>query len=248
MFDKSFNLLFNKHNGSSTVRYMFPILLSILAILGASVITSSNVSYIKLNTTESAVVSGQQFSIDIYAYGHVPVNALDVSIEFQPDSVEIIGIDTGRSVLTVWTQEPIIKGNLIVFGGGTYRRGFVGEHLIATVKVKAKYTGQTEFSIKNAQLLAGDGKGTPVALNSDLSITKKTFIIYDQSADPTKITADITVRINADIDGDGKVTLRDVSSFMAAWYSKSDVYDFNDDNRMNFIDFSIILARSFLGN
>lgn len=249
----NFNRLFKTKSatpvsGAKTVKFMFPVILSILAILGASAITSTNLSYIKLSTDNSIVVSGQEFSIDVYAYAHIPVNAIDVSIQFEPNTVDIIGIDTGRSVLTVWTQDPVIKGNQILFGGGTYRRGFIGEHLVATINVRAKYTGKTEFFVKNAQLLAGDGKGTPVSVDSNTDKTKKSIIIYDQNTDPTVIKANIGVKISADIDGDGKVTLRDISSFMSAWYSKSELYDFNNDNKMNFIDFSIILAKSFSNN
>lgn len=193
-------------------------------------------------------MTGELFSIDVYAYAHVPVNALDVKIDFQPGSVEITGVDKGQSVLTIWTQEPKIENSTISFGGGTYRRGFVGEHLVATINVKALYSGKTEFTIKEVNLLAGDGKGTPVAISSDADMVKQSFIIYDQNSDPAEISAELGLKINADIDGDGKVTLRDISSFMAAWYSGSQVYDFNNDKEMNFIDFSIILAKSFFAS
>jgi hypothetical protein len=192
-------------------------------------------------------MSGEEFSIDIVAYAHIPVNALDISIGFLAEAVEITGVDIGQSVLTVWTKEPVISGNTIALSGGTYRRGFIGEHKVATINVKAIKSGRTEFIVKTAQLLAGDGQGTPVSVsvNSDKSV--KSFIIYDQDEDPSKISAALEVAISTDIDNDGQVTLRDISSFMSAWYDGSKTYDFNSDNRMNFIDFSIILARSFLG-
>lgn len=233
---------------SKTVRYMFPVVFSALAIFGASVITSNDSSYLKLTPSKTMVMSGETFSIDVFAYAHVPVNALDVKIEFLPGSVEITGIDKGQSVLTIWTEEPKIEKSTISFGGGTYRRGFIGEHLVATINVKALYSGKTEFTIKEANLLAGDGKGTPVTVSSKTEMIKQSFIIYDQNSDPGQISAELGLKINADIDGDGKVNLRDISSFMAAWYSGSQVYDFNEDSKMNFIDFSIILAKSFFSS
>jgi len=54
--------------------------------------------------------------------------------------------------------------------------------------------------------------------------------------------------VNPDLDNDGKVTLKDVSIFMSNWHSKAVIYDFNGDGRMNFIDFSIILARAFFSS
>ena len=76
--------------------------------------------------------------------------------------VEVLAVDKGQSVLSIWTQEPKITNNSILISGGTYRRGFIGEHLVATIKARAKFTGKTEFIVEDAKLLEGDGKGTPV--------------------------------------------------------------------------------------
>lgn len=223
---------------------MFPVFLGLAAIFGASVITSNNDSYVKLSPSKTVVMSGEQFYIEVYAFAHVPVNALDIELQFDPNSLDILSVDKGQSVLTIWSEEPKVQNNIISFGGGTFRRGFVGEHLLATIKVKAKKNGQTEFLIKNANFLAGDGKGTPVSMAKDQVEAKQSFVIYNQGDDPTKITADLGVNINADIDGDGSVTLKDVSTFMSAWFDGTKKFDFNGDNKMNFVDFSIILAKT----
>ncbi len=230
---------------TSTIKYMFPLVLGFFAMLGASVISTEE-SYIRLEPSQTAVMKGERFSIDIYASAHVPVNAIDITIDFSPDKVEIISVDKGLSVLNIWTQEPKIENSSITLGGGTFRRGFVGEHLVATIKAEAKFNGMTEFLVRDAELLAGDGKGTPVAVSGTGEASKTSFYIYDQNEDPASISANLGISINADIDGDGKVTLRDISSFLSAWGGKSVTYDFNSDGKMNFIDFSIILAKSFI--
>ena len=227
-----------------TVKYMFPLVLGFVAVLSAAVINTSS-SYIRLEPSQSEVMAGDRFSIDVYASAHVPVNALDIEIEYLPDVVTVLSIDKAQSVLTIWTEEPVIGTKTITLSGGTFRRGFVGEHLVATIKVEAKSSGQTEFMVSQAQLLAGDGKGTPVAVTGTGDASRTSFYIYDQDEDPAKISANLDLRINPDIDGDGNVSLRDISSFMSAWHSRQGNYDFNSDGRMNFIDFSIILAKSF---
>jgi hypothetical protein len=156
----------------------------------------------------------------------------------------VLGVDKGQSVLTIWTEEPSVSGGSITLAGGTFRRGFIGEHLIATINLMAKDDGVTELFVQEAALLAGDGKGTPVTLSQNEE-RKQSFIIYNQGEDPERLQATLGVVISADIDKDGVVTLKDISSFMAAWYSGDTLYDFNNDQKMNFIDFSIILARSF---
>jgi hypothetical protein len=227
-----------------TVKYMFPLVFGFAAVLAASVI-SSDTSYIKLVPSTTTVLTGERFTIEVYASAHVPVNALDITINFASDKVEIVSVDKAQSVLTVWTEEPTITNNTIKFGGGTFRRGFVGEHLVATIKVRAKQTGQTEFMVSDAQLLAGDGMGSVVKVSKSGPDSRTSFYIYDQNTDPAEISAKVGLNINADIDGDGRVTLKDISVFMSAWHSKSVIYDFNRDGKMNFVDFSIILARSF---
>lgn len=229
----------------TNIRFMFPLFLGTLAIFGASVI-STDKSYIKLVPSQVNVLAGDRFNIQIYASAHVPVNALDITIDFIPGAIEIIGVDKEQSVLTIWTQEPVISTNSIKLSGGTFQKGFVGEHLIATIKAKANTAGQTEFVVSDANLLAGDGKGTPVAVKTTGSDSKTSFVIYDQDADPSELKTKLGVVINTDINGDGKVTLTDISAFMASWRSEETTYDFNSDGRMNFVDFSIILAKSFL--
>lgn len=227
-----------------TVRPMFPLVFGLLAFLGAAVVGSES-SYIKLVPSTTAVLAGERFSIDIYANAHVPVNALDLTISYLPEAVEVLSVDKAQSVLTIWTKEPTINDRTITLSGGTFRKGFIGEHLVATIKVEAKYTGNTEFLVSNAELLAGDGLGTPVKVSGTGDASKQTFYIYDENEDPAKITANLGINITADIDGDGEVTLRDVSAFMVSWSNRDKTYDFNSDGRMNFVDFSIILAKSF---
>jgi hypothetical protein len=237
--------VFNTQNG--TVRTMFSLsFLGALLFLGAAAITSNNVSYIRLVTDQTVIEAGQQFSLDVYAYAHVPVNAIDITLRFEEDAVEVIGVDKGQSVLTIWTQEPVIEKDRVILRGGTFRKGFIGEHKIATVNLQAKQTGKSEFFAANVMLLAGDGKGTPVSV-AEADDSSVSLYVYDENTSPENIGVDVKISIITDIDGDGKVSLKDVSSFMGAWSSKTHVYDFNGDGKMSFRDFSIILADAFFG-
>lgn len=230
---------------NTTVRLMFPVVFSFLAFLGAVTISSDR-SYVRLEVSETTVITGEAFTIDVYAYATVPVNAVDVEIDYSADKIEILSVDKGRSVLTIWTEEPVISTSKITFAGGTFKRGFVGEHIVATIEARAKFTGQTELSVDSVELLAGDGKGTPVAVDTKNPTTKASFYIYDEDNSPESIKAALGININPDINNDGRVSMSDVSIFMSAWTSSGrGTFDFNDDGKMNFVDFSIILAKSF---
>ncbi|MCA9358769.1 hypothetical protein KC926_01030 [Candidatus Kaiserbacteria bacterium] len=223
---------------------MFPALLTFATILGAAAVSNSGVSYVRLATSASTVEAGQRFTIDVYASAHVPVNAVDITLQFESNAVQVLAVDRGQSVLTIWTQDPIIKDDRVILRGGTYRKGFIGEHKIASIDLKAKVTGQNSFSATSVVLLAGDGKGTSVSVKESDS-SKVSLYVYDENTNLDSIGVNVAVKIVTDINGDGKVSLSDISAFMAAWNDKKIKYDFNGDGQMTFRDFSIILADFF---
>ena len=240
-----FATYFSLKRSSSTVRYMFPAVATFAALLGAAVITSDNASFVRLETSDRAVEAGERFTLEVYANASVPVNAVDITLAFDKNAVKVVEVDRGQSVLTIWTEDPIIKSNKVVLSGGTFRKGFLGEHLIATIDLEALNTGQGSFSASNVMFLAGDGSGSAVSVTQTNDSTVS-FFVYDENTDPSEIALNVQVKIVTDINGDGKVTLADISAFMAAWNSKNGFYDFNNDGKMSFRDFSIILADFFL--
>lgn len=226
-----------------TVHYAFSMLFFVAAAVGMASVVGSKASYITLTTPNPLVEAGETFSVKVAAFAHTPVNALNLTITFPPEMVEILGVDRGESVITLWTEDPKIVGNSVTLSGGTYRNGFVGEHHIATINVRAKKTGQATFITDKVELLAGDGKGTKVG--ADLSASKLNLKITSEA--PSTLDSKAILVIVTDINSDGKVGLDDISSFMGAWATKSEKYDFNNDGEMTFRDFSIILAEFFSG-
>jgi hypothetical protein len=228
-----------------TVRYMFPAIVSVVAVLGAAVATTTpEMSYVRLQVSDSVVEAGSRITLEVYAYAHEPVNAVDITLHFDEDVVEVLEIDRGQSVLTIWTEDPKAENGTVLLRGGTYRKGFVNEHLIASIDLRAKIAGEGSFSAEDVMLLAGDGAGTPVT-TAEADDSSLSLYVYDESSTPDSIDISLEVQVVTDLDGDGNVSLKDVSAFMGAWHSKSRVYDFNNDGRMTFRDFSIILADVF---
>jgi len=238
-------------NKSRTVRFAFPMLFIFAALMGASIIDSETQSFIHINSSQSSVRSGESFEIDVYVSAHIPVNAVDIMLAFPRSQVEIMGIDTGESVITLWTEEPFVKNNEVVLRGGTFRKGFKGDHLIATINAKAKTSGLAVFEISDSLLLAGDGSGSKVTTSNSGQESAQLYIANEDgtflSTDDGNagLSGEVSIRIVTDIDGDGKVTLGDLSRFMTAWSSKAEVFDFSGDGRMTFKDFGIILADAF---
>ena len=228
-------------NSSRTVRFAFPLLFVAASFLGAAALLHDGQSYIRVESTTQSVTAGETFEIKVFAGAHVPVNAVDIAVMFPENQIKINTIDTGESVITIWTQDPFVDGNKVIMRGGTFRRGFIGEHEIATINATAIESGRADFSVGDTTLLAGDGSGSEVAVTEagDESVT-----LFVANTDGT-IGGDVEIAITTDINGDGGVGLDDVSSFMSAWRDQNVFYDFNKDRKMNFTDFAIILSDSF---
>ena len=244
MFEKLWKLFFPAYTGKQfkTVKYAFPVV--VLAALFASLaaVVSENSSYISISTNVTSVSRDQEFFIDVSVTAHVPVNAVDLELAYPENKLTIVGIDTGTSVITLWTEEPYVKDGKIYLRGGTFRKGFIGEHTIARIKVRAVESGSARIFIDKTTLVAGDGKGTEVAVSeSDNKNEVKISILSSEGV----LSGKATISLITDTDGDGDVDLGDISAFMAAWFSQSKTFDFDNDGRMTCKDFSILLSDSF---
>ena len=153
-----------------------------------------------------------------------------------------MGIDTGTSVITLWTEEPYFKNGKIYLRGGTFRKGFIGEHTLAHIKVRAIEAGNARIFVDKTTLVAGDGKGTEVeASNDDGQNEVKIAVMSSEGV----LSGKATISLITDTNGDGDVDLSDISAFMSAWFTKTKTFDFDGDGRMTLKDFSVLLSDSF---
>lgn len=240
-----------RRNQSRTVRYAFPVVLGALVLLSAATITSLETTTIEVEPSANNVRAGDVLNLDVYVSASEPVNAVDIELSIPSSQLKVTGIDTGESVITLWTDEPYEEDGVVYLRGGTFRRGFLGKHLIATVNAKAVNTGLAYVNVSESLLLAGDGTGSEVTSSPTDANAVKLYIANEQGQlvgltdSAGTFEGSVEIRIVTDIDGDGDVSINDLSRFMAAWHSKSVIYDFSGDGKMTFRDFAIILADSF---
>ncbi len=230
------------HAHYDTVRYAFPVVFVAAIIASLASIVAHDQSYVSIMTDVDTVTRDQEFFIDVDVSAHVPINAIDLQISYPENTVAIDGIDTGQSVITLWTEEPYARDGVIYLRGGTFRKGFVGEHTIARIRARALEAGEARLLISSTALVAGDGKGTAVAAGNTGSNSVRIMVVGDTG----KITGEALIAVITDANGDGTVNFADITLFMSAWFTQSRLYDFNNDGRMTFRDFSILLADSFL--
>ncbi len=231
------------HAHYETVRYAFPVVFVAAFVASIAAVIASNQSFVTVETSATTVARDQEFFIEVSVSAHVPVNAIDLQISYPEDIVAIEGIDTGRSVITLWTEEPYAKNGTVYLRGGTFRQGFVGEHEIARIRVRALASGEAQLSVRESELVAGDGRGTVVTTSRTEAKNAVQIMVV---GDTGTITGEVMIAVITDANGDGQVNLADITLFMSAWFTREKLYDFNDDGRMTIKDFSILLADSFL--
>jgi hypothetical protein len=226
-----------------TVRFAFPLLFAFATFLGLASIVSTSASAIELELKTTVVNKNSDFQIDVYATALVPVNAVNIAIDYSADLIEVLGIDKGQSVITLWTEDPKATNGVITLTGGTYRKGFIGKHLIATINARAKVDGKANFVVKKAELYAGDGKASAVLTKLDNG--RADIMVTSQPVQSNSGIADqksISVYVVTDIDHDGAVSMADITTFMKNWFTRSALYDFNNDGLMTINDLSILLS------
>lgn len=233
---------------SRTVRFAFPIVLVGAAVLMASVASVNEQPVVLLEVSPTQVEIGESAQLDIRINTAKSINALTIIINAPTDRVLMDSIRLSDSVITLWTEEPQIKDGKIILRGGTFRRGFVGEHTIAQVDFTPSSAGPFSFTADNIELIAGDGQGTVIRPEAEMVRSDTVYAFSPESAELSatdKSRFEEAIRKQLQIATDRAVGLRDVSRFMSAWTSKSTVYDFDGDGSMTFRDFAILLAYSF---
>lgn len=244
MFNKLIALLFPRasHLQIRTVRYAFPVVVASSLVFALASIIGTNQSYITISANTDTVSEGEVFYIDVKVNAHIPVNAIDVVLDYPTDEINVTSVDTGTSVITLWTEQPYAKDGKIYLRGGTFRKGFVGLHTVARIKAVGTKSGSAKFYVADSVLVAGDGKGTNVPVTEDDE--ENTFVIAINPVDG-KIKDKRALVLISDLNGDGDVDMSDITSFMKSWFIKDKTYDLNGDGKMTFRDFSILLAQSF---
>lgn len=93
------------------------------------------------------------------------INAADARIRFNPGQVAVVGVSQAGSIFNLWTEDPAIVGNDVVFSGGA-PRGYSGSGgTLVTLTLRATSAGTGRLTFQNGSALAADGMGSNVLAN-----------------------------------------------------------------------------------
>ena len=193
---------------------------------------------------------GETFVVALKVKSSVPVNVFSGEISFDNEVISVESIDYNTSIANLWAERPWYSngdGTLNFIGGTTARGGFTGDDTIVLVTFMTIAEGEAKIEISEVRILAHDGLGTEVTLNTPIdAIFTVDDTVLDSSTVVKKNNIDSSFTVvselpNPDLNGDGRVNFKDVSIFMLNMLGNDPKYDLNGDGAVNSDDLSILL-------
>lgn len=93
------------------------------------------------------------------------INAVQSTLQFSTELLEVVKVSKQSSIVTLWTQEPSVSsgGDSVQFGGIIPNPGFTGNGgRVLAVTFRGKQRGEARVALTDASVLANDGLGTQV--------------------------------------------------------------------------------------
>jgi hypothetical protein len=111
------------------------------------------------------VSAGSSISVSVMLdSGGEAVNTAEGSLVFPSDLFDVVSVDAGSSIMSIWIQAPAYGGGSeIAFNGGIPSPGYAGSAgKIFSVVLRARAAGAAALSIAGGSVRANDGLGTDV--------------------------------------------------------------------------------------
>jgi len=226
---------------------------SLLAAATSSLTRSPAVMYFTPYGS-SSLPTGDTTDIDININAKVPINAIGATIKYPAEVLEIVGVNKEKSFFDLWTEDTVIKedsGEVHFSGGTTMLGGLTGTGTVLTLSVRAKKDsrgGDAKITVENLQVLASDGQGTTLdssARSFSYTILQKTPETAPEASGAAPAPRpDIPRAPNADFDGNGSVTIVDMSILTVHMVMAYDPrYDLDTNGTIGLSDLSILFSR-----
>lgn len=152
---------------------MFMAVLGILPLAGrgqeASVAAPH--AFIYFTPSNRTVLAGNTFTVNLMAGtgpvdaesggGAFAINAVELTVRFPAELLEVAKLDKSGSILTLWVREPYAQSGVIRMTGGLPSPGYVGTGKLLTILFRARTVGVARVLIDGgaSTVLANDGQG-----------------------------------------------------------------------------------------
>jgi hypothetical protein len=155
------------------------ILLKVIALFGGTIAAlffaifvshAAEAAILSVNPSSGSFNVGDTFTAGIYldTQGET-INAIETSLSFSPDKLQIVSPSSGNSIISIYTTPPRfnnLTGRLDIAGGITGGAN-VKSGLVATITFRVKSVGNASLRfLDNSKVLLHDGQGTNVLRNT----------------------------------------------------------------------------------
>lgn len=203
----------------------------------------------RLEPIQSIVLLDEEFIVNVVVESSQSVNAFQGVIRFDDNLLQVNSIEYNTSIANLWVKEPWYSsgdGTISFAGGTTQPGGFVGTGSLLSVVFTPRSVGTVTVSLEEARLMEHNGFGTDAELAPSIDALFSVQNIEEsaQEIGAVSISKQVTIldeTANLDLNGDGKVTVADISIFMVNIFGSNPRYDFNNDGKVNLADLSILL-------
>ncbi len=133
-------------------------------------VSKSQAATLSVSPTSGQFTVGSTFEVSLYLNSEdQQVNAIEASLGFPPDMLQLVSPSTGKSVIGVWTAQPSVNNQTgrIDFQGGIPGGIKVSSGLVTTLSFRVKAVGRATVKfLDNSKVLLHDGKGTNILSNT----------------------------------------------------------------------------------
>lgn len=143
-------------------RFLFPFIFTAIIFLFLPVATHAAV--LSIQPSGGTFTVGSTFNISVFLDTQgASVNALEMSLGFPPDKLQLVSPATSKSIISVWTSQPRFNNQTgeVDFQGGMPGGINVSSGLVSTLTFRVKSVGEGVVKfLDNSKVLLNDGLGT----------------------------------------------------------------------------------------
>jgi len=170
----------------------------LLLIINLTLVSFSSASSVSIDSDFETVGINQIFIVSVQlSTEEKNINAIKGSINI-PDYLDVVSINSGNSLVSLWTSQPSFKDDNISFVG-IIPGGYTGDGILFSLILKSNQQGDFEVSFDDIEILLHDGLGTSdevgvsgLNIVVDSNITESSIETEDDNQDPEHFNPVIT--------------------------------------------------------
>lgn len=156
------------------------------------------------------------------------INAVTGTISFPDGILRAIAVSKERTIMDLWTVEPTIQKNKIIFEGVKLNPGFVGQDgVIFRVTFEGRKAGIANITVSEGAVLANDGLGSNVLVSlgqTSIRVKEAPTIFDDKILAEGDKPKDTQVAVESDSGGERLVALPVITEYSQMIDAKEKIF------------------------